>query len=158
KSRGTIKLRSADPFDKVRIRGNFLSVEDDIRTMRNGIRFARELMQQNCLKEFRGHELTPGRKIESDADLDSWIRRTAVTVHHPAGTCAMGTDDTSVVGLDLCVHGTERLRVVDASVMPDLVSGNINACVVMIAERASDLIRGRPLLAAAKVSSMGGVS
>lgn len=147
KSRGRVSLRSSDPLSKVRIQGNFLTVEEDIRTMRDGVRFARELMMQKCLESFRGKESTPGPKVNTDSEIDAWIRRTTVTVHHPAGTCAMGHAADSVVDGAMRVKGTEGLRVVDASVMPDLVSGNINACVVMIAEKASDIVRGLPPLA-----------
>ncbi len=142
-SRGRVALASANPMDKPRIIGNFLTQDSDIRTLRNGIRFARELMMQTCLDAYRGRELTPGSGINSDGEIDHWIRKTAVTVHHPAGTCAMGPGPGAVVDLDMRVRGTEGLRVVDASVMPDLVSGNINACVLMIAEKASDIIRRR---------------
>lgn len=151
KSRGHVRLRSADPLQKVRVTGNFLTVEDDIRTMRNGVQFARELMQQACLAPYRGRETTPGPKISTNEDIEAWIRRTTVTVHHPAGTCAMGTGRDAVVDPTMRVRGTENLRVVDASVMPDLVTGNINACVVMLAEKAGDIIRGLPPLPRAPV-------
>lgn len=150
KSRGRIRLRSANPLDRVRLTGGFLTEEDDIRTLRHGVRFARDLLARKTLDRYRGIETVPGPKITSDAETEKWIRKSVVTVHHPAGTCAMGTGAGAVVDGDLRLRGMEALRVVDASVMPDLVSGNINACVVMIAEKASDAIRGRtPLPAAA---------
>jgi choline dehydrogenase-like flavoprotein len=142
KSRGRVRLRSANPLDKVRIEGAFLTEEEDVRTLRAGVRFARNLLAQRTLDRYRGNETVPGPKIKSDAEIDTWIRASAVTVHHPASTCAMGTRNDSVVDGDLRVNQLEGLRLVDASVMPDLVSGNINACVVMIAEKASDIIRG----------------
>jgi 4-pyridoxate dehydrogenase len=89
--------------------------------------------------------------VKSDAEIDAHLRKTSATVHHPLGTCRMGIDEESVVSPDCKVRGVERLRVIDASVMPDLVGGNINAPVIMIAEKASDMIRGRTPLAAAAV-------
>src|SRR5437016_13115321 len=97
---------------------------------------------------YRGAETSPEEKVKTDAEVDAWIRNTAITAHHPCGTCAMGIGPDTVTDPQLRVRGVERLRVVDASVMPDLVSAHINACVLMIAERASDMIGGKPLLAA----------
>lgn len=152
-SRGEARLRSADPFERVRIQGNFLSREADLRRLRQGIAVAREMLADPVLDRFRGKEVTPGPAVQSDADLDSWIRRTALTAHHPAGTCAMGIGESAVLDGQLCVRGIAALRVVDASAMPDMVSGNINACVTMIAEKASDLILGRaPAVAPSTVS------
>ncbi|HEY1364953.1 MAG TPA: GMC oxidoreductase, partial [Xanthobacteraceae bacterium] len=91
-------------------------------------------------------ETSPGAEVKTDADIDAFIRRTAITAHHPCGTCAMGIGPDAVTDPHLRVRGVERLRVVDASVMPDLVSAHINACVLMIAERAADLIRGKQAL------------
>jgi 4-pyridoxate dehydrogenase len=141
-ARGRLYLRSADPNDKVRIVHNFLTHEQDLRSFRGGIRIARDVARQKPLERWRGGELVPGANIESDAELNEWVRRTARSAHHPSCTCAMGLDGP--LDLDLRVKGVDRLRVVDASAMPDLVSGNINACVLMIAEKASDLIKGRP--------------
>ena len=98
------------------------------------------------MERYRGAETSPGEKVKTDAEIDAWIRNTAITAHHPCGTCAMGIGPDTVTDPQLRVRGVERLRVVDASVMPDLVSAHINACVLMIAEKASDLIRGRPAL------------
>src|SRR5437016_8311475 len=92
---------------------------------------------------YRGAETSPEEKVKTDAEVDAFIRRTAITAHHPCGTCAMGIGPDAVTDPQLRVRGIERLRVVDASVMPDLVSAHINACVLMIAERAADLIRGK---------------
>jgi choline dehydrogenase-like flavoprotein len=142
KSRGQVRLRSANPMDKAQITGGFLTEDDDVRTLCKGVDFARTLLAQKTLDRFRGVEIVPGPKRNSVAEIEKWIRSTAVTVHHPSGSCAMGTGVDAVVDRELRVQGVEGLRVVDASVMPDLVSGNINACVVMIAEKASDAIRG----------------
>ena len=148
-SRGRVRLASADPAAAVRIHQNFLSAERDWRTLRAGLRLLRELGRQKAMEPFAAAELAPGPAKQTDDDLDAHIRAIAITVHHPLGTCRMGVDDDAmaVVTPDLRVRGIENLRVIDASVMPDLVGGNINAAVTMIAERASDLIRGRPALA-----------
>ena len=141
-SRGTVELASADARQPVRIRANYLSAPGDMQTLAAGMRMAREVIRQSALDPFRGAEFLPGPKVVGDADIHAYIRSVASTLHHACGTCRMGRDDMAVVDSELKVRGIERLRVVDASVMPDLVSGNINACVLMIAERASDLIRG----------------
>jgi choline dehydrogenase/4-pyridoxate dehydrogenase len=144
KSRGEIKLKSADPAAPPLIEQNFFAADDDLKTLRAGVRLARDLAQQPSLKPFVEAELAPGPGKTSDADLDTHIFATALTAHHPLGTCKMGpaTDPAAVVGSDLRVHGLDALRVIDAAVMPDLVGGMINAPVVMIAERAADLVRG----------------
>jgi choline dehydrogenase-like flavoprotein len=149
KSRGRVMLRSADPSDPVRIFGNYFSEPDDIVTIRNGFKLIRELAAQQPMDEFRGIESKPGPDVKTDAEIETWIRQTAITAHHPAGTCPMGIDDKAVVDPELRVRGIENLRVVDASIMPDLLSGNINAGCLMIGEKASDMIRGRPPLPAA---------
>jgi choline dehydrogenase/4-pyridoxate dehydrogenase len=152
-SRGTVSLASADPTAHPRIKQNVLSTEADWNTLRAGVRMAREIAAQNALAPFVAMEIAPGAGKTKDADIDAHIRNTCITVHHPLGTCRMGpdSDGMSVVDPALRVRGTEGLRVVDASVMPDLVSGNINAAVVMIAEKAAELIRGRPPLEPAKL-------
>jgi 4-pyridoxate dehydrogenase len=142
-SRGEIRLRSANPLEGVRITPNFLTRDADVGTLIRGVRIARELLQQKALDRFRGDEVAPGARRTTDAELAAWLRKAVNTVHHPCGTCAMGTGADAVLDPELRVRGTERLRVVDGSAMPDLVSGNINACVVMIAEKASDAILGK---------------
>jgi choline dehydrogenase-like flavoprotein len=142
-SRGEILLRSADPRDPPRIRYNFFSAPDDLPRLRTGFRIARDLAHQAAMDSYRGRELDPGDAVGSDTEIDDWLRRTVITAHHPAGTCAMGTLPDCVLDPELRVRGVERLRVVDASAMPDLVSAHINACVLMMAEKAADLIRGR---------------
>ena len=92
-------------------------------------------------------QLAPGPGVKTDDEIDAWIRKVSITAHHPAGTCPMGTGPEAVVDPTLRVRGIEALRVVDASAMPDLVSAHINACVIMMADKASDMIRGRPALA-----------
>ncbi len=153
-SRGEVRLRSGDPHDPVAIRQNFLSAEADLQTLRKGFDMVREVAHQKPLDGFRGIELQPGPEVTSGADIDSYIRRTAWTVHHPLGTCKMGPDADAMAVVDpqLRVRGIEGLRVVDASVMPDMPGGNINAPVIMMAERASDLIRGRAPLPPANLA------
>lgn len=141
RSRGTVRLRSADPFSRPRIDFNFLTDPADMKTIVAGSRRALEVAAQRPLDPYRKQGATV--KNWPDADIDEWFRKTAITAHHPCGTCAIG----SVVDPQLRVYGAEGLRVVDASVMPDIVSAHINACVLMIAEKASDVIRGRPPLA-----------
>ena len=136
-SRGRVELASSDPAKPVRIRQNFLATQKDWETLRAGIRIAREISSKQNLQKFIAAELAPGPGKNTDADLDGHIRAASITVHHPLGTCRMG----EVVDAELKVRGIQALRVVDASVMPDLVGGNINAPVTMIAEKAADLIR-----------------
>jgi choline dehydrogenase/4-pyridoxate dehydrogenase len=152
-SHGRVELASADPCAAPRIRQNFLATQKDRETLRAGLRLAREIGQQAPLAPFVASEIAPGPAGWSDEALDSHIRATAITVHHPLGTCKMArpNDPAAVVDPELKVMGVDRLRVVDASVMPDLVGGNINGPVIMIAEKAADLIRGRPPLAPVNV-------
>lgn len=148
-SRGELLLRSADPFGPPRICYNFFTAPNDLPTLRQGFKIAREIMSQKPLDPFRGMEIKPGDNVKTDAEIDDWLRNTALTAHHPCGTCRMGTTPDTVLDPQMRVRGVERLRVVDASAMPDLVSAHINACVMMMAEKASDMIRGlEPLLPA----------
>jgi 4-pyridoxate dehydrogenase len=141
-SRGRITLRSASPGDRVHIDQNFLAVESDVKTLRAGLKILREVAAQSALDPFRGREIKPGKDVRSDAELDAFIRSTPATAHHPCGTCRMGGNDDAVVDAELKLRGIDGLRVADASVMPDLVGGNINAAVIMIAEKAADMIAG----------------
>jgi choline dehydrogenase/4-pyridoxate dehydrogenase len=141
-SRGTIALASSDPLAPPRISQGLLSTADDWKALRRGIALFRDLAHRPELKPFVARELGPGPDVKTDIELEDYVRRTAVTAHHPAGTCKMGPDSEPMAVVDerLRVRGTEGLRVVDASVFPDLVGGNINAPTIMIAERAADLI------------------
>ena len=141
-SRGEMLLTSKDPMKHPRFIANFLSAEKDIFTLREGFKLGRELGSQKGLSEFRGEEFSPGPKVSTDQEIDTFIRETVVTAHHPACTCPMGTGTHCVVDPDLKVKGTQNLRVIDASVMPDLISGNLNAAVFMIAEKGADLVKG----------------
>ncbi len=147
-SRGEILLRSADPREPMRIIYNFLSAPGDLPRLREGFKRAREIACQKPLDPYRGIETAPGPTVKTDAEIDAWLRKTVITAHHPCGTCPMGTGAEAVLDPELRVRGVERLRVVDASAMPDLVSAHINACVLMMAEKASDMIRGRAPLPA----------
>ncbi|MBT6508970.1 MAG: choline dehydrogenase [Rhodospirillaceae bacterium] len=148
-SRGALTLKSADPYEHPRILVNFLGTPEDMQAMVSGVRLIREVHGQAALEPFSGEELLPGRAIESDADIEGWLRDNTGTGYHPVSTCRMGpdSDPTAVVGPDLRVHGMEGLRVVDASIMPDLMSGNTNAPTIMIGEKAADLIAGKAPLA-----------
>ena len=142
-SRGYISLKSADPLAAPVIQPNYLEAEEDRRAMREGVKLARDVFAQPAFDPFRGPEVMPGAHITKDDQIDAWIRRTAETIYHPVGSAKMGTDADSVVDTQLRVYGVEGLRVVDASVMPALVSGNTNAPTIMIAEKASDMILGK---------------
>jgi len=152
-SRGRLDLVSADPRRPMRIRQNFLATDKDWATLRAGLRLARDVAMQAPLRPFIAEEIAPGTDKTSDRDIDAHIRATGISVHHPLGTCKMGTEDdgAAVVDGELRVFGVERLRVVDASVMPDMVGGGINAPIIMMAEKAADLIRGRQPLAPVNV-------
>jgi choline dehydrogenase-like flavoprotein len=150
-SRGELLLRSADPRDPPRIHYNFFTAPNDLPTLREGFRRARDVAGQKPLDPYRGVETSPGLDVQTDADVDAWIRRTAITAHHPAGTCRMGLGPESVLDPELRVRGMEGLRVVDASAMPDMIGAHINAGVLMMAEKASDMIRGLPPPAPADV-------
>ena len=144
-SRGAITLASSDPLAAPRINQGLLSTADDWKALRNGIALFRDIARRPELRPFIARELGPGPEVKTEVQLEDYVRRTAVTAHHPAGTCKMGSDADPMAVVDdrLSVRGTSGLRVVDASVFPDLVGGNINAPTIMIAERAADLIHGR---------------
>jgi len=148
-SRGELRLRSPDPRAPIRILQNFFAVAADLHTLRDGSKRAREVIRQAPLDSYRGVELAPGADATTDRDIEAWIRKTVNTSSHPSCTCAMGIGGDTVLDPELRVRGVDGLRVVDASAMPDVTSGNINACVLMLAEKASDMIRGMPPLSAA---------
>jgi choline dehydrogenase-like flavoprotein len=146
-SRGAVTLRSADPTAPVRIFNNFLSTEYDRRALREGVKIVRRIAAAKPFQGLVGEWQMPGPEVKSDDEIDAFVRATTTTIYHPAGTCRIGGDDASVVDPEFRVRGTERLRVIDASVFPEPIGGNINAPVIMFAERAADVLRGRPKLA-----------
>jgi len=150
-SRGYIGLHSSNPTDHALIQPNYLSAEKDRVVLRKGIRMVRDILSQQAMGPYYGEELAPGIAVQSDAELDQWINDSAETIYHPVGTAKMGHDDMAVVDERCRVHGIEGLRVVDASVMPTLIGGNTNAPAIMIAEKISDDILGKPFLAAESV-------
>ncbi|MEO7727100.1 MAG: choline dehydrogenase [Burkholderiales bacterium] len=139
-SRGTVMIKSRDPLAAPAMRPNYLSTELDCRTMVEGIKVARKLARTHALAGLIGDEYRPGDSVQSDDEVLGFVRDYGATIFHPVGTCKMGADRASVVDARLNVHGVANLRVVDASIMPTLVSGNTNAAVVMIAEKAADMI------------------
>ena len=146
---GHLTLRSSNPADPPRILLNLFGAQSDIDTAIRGIRLARDIYGRAPLADLIKGELLPGPAVVSDAALTEHVRRTAATTQHPCGTCRMGTDASAVVDGQLRVRGVERLRVADASIMPTIPGGHINAPTIMIAEKAADLIRGRTLAPAA---------
>jgi len=152
-SKGTIGLRSNDPFDTPMIDPNYLATEEDRRVMREGLKIMRDVIGQNAFKPYRGPEMSPGETVKSDADIDAFIRQNAETIYHPVGTVRMGADAGAPLDGQLCVRGVEGLRVVDASVMPTLIGGNTNAPTIMIAEKAADMILGKPALVPADLDA-----
>lgn len=142
-SRGRLSLASADPQEPIRIQFEFLATDADRREFREGMRMTRDIVRQGAMAGLRPREVSPDPTAVSDAELDAHVRTHAETEFHPSCTCRMGNDPMSVVDASLKVHGLEGLRVVDASVMPDVISANLNGPVIMIAEKAADLIRER---------------
>ena len=148
-SLGKVEARSADPRQPPSIQFNYLQSPRDREDFRVSVALLREILSQKALDPYRGAELFPGPDVRSKDEIDAWVRQAIETCYHPVGTCKMGSasDTTSVVDDELRVHGVDGLRVVDASIMPSIVSGNTNAPTIMIAEKAADLIRGSQPLA-----------
>ena len=146
KSRGEVLLSSPDPNAPPQVEARFLSDSDDLELLLRGFKLSLELLAKPAWDRVRGEELRPGVHVRSDESLRQYIRESCGTAFHPVGTCRMGSDPEAVVDPQLRVHGVEGLRVVDASVMPTLIGGNTNAPTIMIAEKAADMIRGRPPL------------
>jgi choline dehydrogenase len=142
-SRGRVQVKSKDPRQHPSILFNYMSHAQDWQEFRDGIRITREIMAQSALDPFRGRELSPGKEVQSDAELDAFIREHAETAFHPSCSCKMGEDEMAVVDGQGRVHGVEGLRVVDASIMPLITTGNLNAPTIMMAEKIADKIRGR---------------
>lgn len=158
KSRGKIAIRSSDPDAAPEILFNYLGHPDDVRVWRRCIHLAREIMNQPAFDAYRGDEIQPGATIAADAEIDRWLRRNVESAYHPSCTCRMGRDGDPGAVLDAqCrVRGIERLRVVDASIFPSIPNGNLNAPTIMVAERAADLILGRPTMRAPREARYAG--
>jgi choline dehydrogenase len=156
KSRGRLALRSSEPTDAPAMDFRFLSEESDLHDMREGLKMTREIAEQPAIRRMGTTEVFPGKNVRSDADIEAMLRERLMTEFHPSCTCRMGTDDRAVVDAELRVRGVEALRVVDASVLPDIVGANLNATVYMIAEKAADVIRGREPLAPSALASLPG--
>ncbi|TQQ79441.1 GMC family oxidoreductase [Halonotius roseus] len=139
-SRGRITLRSADPLDEPRIDPGYLSEEADLEVLLEGLKLVREILGAEPFDDYRGQEVSPGADVDSEDELIEHIRETAHSLYHPVGTCKMGNGDMAVVDDRLAVHGVNGLRVVDASIMPTVTSGNTDAPTTMIAEKAADYI------------------
>ncbi|MGE0233226.1 MAG: GMC family oxidoreductase, partial [Flavobacteriaceae bacterium] len=145
RSRGRLSLRSASPDDKPIIKPGFLKDKEDVQILIRAIRIIREIFTKPAMAPYVGMEILPGRDKTSDDDLEKFIRGHAATVYHPVGTCKMGpkSDPMAVVDNELRVHGIDGLRVADASIMPNIVSGNTSAPAMMIGERVAEFIRGK---------------
>jgi choline dehydrogenase len=151
-TRGWVRIASTDPRQKPRMLFNYLSTANDKREWVEAVRVARDILNQPAFAPFNGGELSPGPSVESDEEILEWVRKDAETALHPSCTAKMGTDEMSVVDpASMRVHGTDGLRVVDASVFPYVTNGNIYAPVMMVAEKAADLILGNTPLPAADV-------
>ena len=147
-ARGYIKLQTRNPSDHPIIQPNYLDNEQDRWEMRQCLRLGREIFAQKAFDEFRGNEINPGADITSDEALDAFVRDKTDTAYHPSSTCKMGSekDPMAVVDNKMRVFGMQNLRVVDASVMPSVTTGNLNAPTIMIAEKAADIILDKPPL------------
>lgn len=146
-SRGAVRLKSANPSQHPSIRFNYLESDSDCQVMVEGVHRTREMVSQSAWDSLRGEELTPGPEIRSDAEILAWIRAAGSTEYHPCSTCRMGVDETSVTDAAGHVHGVEGLTVIDASIMPNNITANLNAPVIMMAEKLSDAIAGKVPLA-----------
>ncbi|TBR42750.1 choline dehydrogenase [Marinomonas agarivorans] len=144
-SRGKVWIESSDPKAKPRIIFNYLSTEQDKQDWRDCIRLTREILQQTALDDYRGDEIQPGLDIQSDEEIDAWVRQNVESAYHPSCSCKMGADDDPMAVLDSqCqVRGVQGLRVVDSSIFPTITNGNLNAPSIMVAEKAADMILGK---------------
>jgi choline dehydrogenase len=149
KSRGWVRLATTNPLDKPRILFNYLSQPDDWTEMRACVRLTREIFAQKAFDRYRGREIQPGIDVQSDEQIDDFIRAKVESAYHPSCSCKMGgaQDVMAVVAPDTRVYGLEGLRVVDSSIMPSVTTGNLNAPTIMLAEKAADHILGRGMLA-----------
>jgi choline dehydrogenase len=147
-SRGTVRLRSAEPREAPSIRFNYMSAEEDWRDFRRAIRLTREIFAAPAMAKYGGEEIAPGESVQSDDGIDTFVRENVESAFHPCGTCRMGHPDDpgAVVDPECRVIGLSGLRVVDSSIFPEITNGNINAPTLMVGEKAADHILGRPPL------------
>jgi choline dehydrogenase len=148
KSRGSVQITSNNPFDKPSILFNYLEAKEDREAWRACIRLTREIMEQSAMTPYRGEMIQPNSSIQSNKDIDNWVRDNVESAYHPSCSCKMGAEDDNmtVVNSECQVIGVKNLRVVDSSIFPTITNGNLNAPTIMVAERASDMILGRDLL------------
>ena len=142
KSRGFVKIKSDNYLDSPKIQFNYLEDEEDLQQMRDSVKIANKIFKQDSMKKYLGDQLRPGYET-TEKELDAIIRETADTAYHPSCTNKMGVDNLSVVDQETKVHGLDNIRVIDSSIMPDILSGNLNAGTIMIAEKAADMIMGK---------------
>lgn len=152
KSRGNVKIVSSDAHVAPNIQFNYLSHPDDIEAFRACVRLTREIINQPALDEYRGEEIQPGNTVQTNKEIDSFVRQTVESAYHPSCSCKMGEDDMAVVNSQTQVHGLQNLRVVDSSIFPTIPNGNLNSPTIMLAERAADLILGNTPLAPSTAS------
>ena len=141
RSRGRLSLASSNPDVAPKVVNNYFADPQDVIDLRKGVQRTEEMIRQKAWDKYRGETLSGYKKGLSDSELDAWIRENASTQYHPCATCAMGADDMSVTDQHGVVHGTDGLRVIDASVMPSEISGNLNAPTIMIAEKLSEAVK-----------------
>lgn len=146
KSRGSVTIQSADPTVPPKILFNYLQHQDDIEGFRACVRLTREIIAQSAFDDFRDGEIQPGEHIQTDEEIDAFVREAVESAYHPSCSCKMGEDDMAVVDSETNVHGIEGLRVVDSSIFPTIPNGNLNAPTIMVAEKAADMILGKPAL------------
>ena len=151
-SRGSVKITSADPKAHPQIKFNYLAEEADREGFRDCVKLTREIINQPAFDQYRDGEIQPGEHVQTDEQIDEFVRANVESAYHPSCSCKMGTDDMAVVDPDTKVHGIENLRVVDSSIFPTITNGNLNAPTIMVAERAADLIKTHHTLPASNAS------
>ena len=145
-SRGHVRAKTPEPADKPQILFNYLQHPDDILGFRRSLHLSREIIAQEAMDPYRGDEIEPGADVQSDDEIDAWVRQNVESAYHPSCSCRMGNDDMAVVDPETRVRGVDRLRVVDSSIFPIITNGNLNAPTIMTAERGADLVLGKGML------------
>ncbi len=151
KSRGAVTITSADPTQAPKIQFNYLQHQDDIEGFRACVRLTREIIEQSAFDKYRDDEIQPGKHVQTDEEIDAFVRQAVESAYHPSCSCRMGEDAMAVVNSSTQVHGIQGLRVVDSSIFPTVPNGNLNAPTIMVAEKAADMILGKPALSQAPV-------